>query len=71
MARQKRNMQKFNDLKRRPNGSPVTNSTADGKMASLNASGQASLGDIGGEPLAGSGFENEEAESEFAPREES
>jgi hypothetical protein len=60
-------MQKFNGLKRRPNSSPVANSSADGKMASPNASGQPSLGDIGGEPLAGSGFENEELESEFAP----
>jgi hypothetical protein len=36
-------------------------------MASFNASGQRPLDDIGGEPLAGSGFENEEPESEFAP----
>ncbi len=60
-------MQKFNDLTRRPNGSPVANSSADGKMASFNSSGQRSLDDIGGEPLAGSGFENEEPESEFVP----
>jgi hypothetical protein len=60
-------MQKFNDIKRRPNSSPVANSSADGKMASFNASGQRPLDDIGGEPLAGSGFENEEPESEFAP----
>ena len=64
-------MPRFNDLTRRPNGSPVANSRADGKMASFNASGQGSLDDIGGEPLVGSGFENEEPESEFAPREES
>jgi hypothetical protein len=60
-------MQKFNDLRRRLNTSPVANSRADGKMASFNACGQRSLDDIGGEPLAGSGFENEEPESEFAP----
>jgi hypothetical protein len=60
-------MQKFDDLKRRPKSSPVANSSADGKAASFNASGQRSLDDIGGEPLAGSGFENEEPESEFAP----
>ena len=36
-------------------------------MASFNASGHRPLDDIGGEPLAGSGFENEEPESEFAP----
>jgi hypothetical protein len=60
-------MQRFDDLKRRLNSSPVANSSADGKMASFNASGQRSLDDIGGEPLPGSGFENEEPESEFAP----
>ncbi len=64
-------MPRFNDLTRRPNSSPVANSRADGKMASFNASRQGSLDDIGGEPLVGSGFENEEPESEFAPREES
>ena len=60
-------METFNDLRRRPSSSRVANSSADGKMASLNAFGQPSLGDIGGGPLAGSGFENEEPESEFAP----
>ena len=60
-------MQEFNDIKRRPNSSPVANSSADRKMASFNASSQRPLDDIGGEPLAGSGFENEEPESEFAP----
>ena len=60
-------MQKFNDLKRRSKSIPVVNSNADGKMASFNASGQGALDDFGGEPLAGSGFENEEPESEFAP----
>ena len=60
-------MEKFNDLKRRPSSSPVANSSADGKTASFNVSGQRSLDNVGGEPLAGSGFENEEPESEFAP----
>lgn len=60
-------MQRFDDLKQRPSSSPVANSSADGKMASFDASGQRSLDDIGGEPLDGSGFENEEPESEFAP----
>jgi len=59
-------MQRFDDLSRRPNSSPVANSSADGKVASFNGTGQRSLDDIGGEPLAGSGFENEEPESEFA-----
>ena len=60
-------MQKFDDLTWRPNSSPVANSSGGGKVASFNASGQRPLDDIGGEPLAGSGFENEEPESEFAP----
>jgi len=60
-------MRSFDDLKRRPNSSPVANSTADGRMASFNAPGQQSLDAIGRGPLAGSGFENEEPESEFAP----
>lgn len=60
-------MQKFNDLKRRPSSSPVANLSADGKMASFNASGQRPLDEIGGDTLAGSGFENEEPASEFAP----
>ncbi len=60
-------MQKLNDFTGRPNSSPLANSSAQGKVASFNASGQRSLDNIGGEPLAGSGFENEEPESEFAP----
>jgi hypothetical protein len=60
-------MQNFDDFKRRPNISLVANSSAHEEIASLNPSGQQLLDDIGGEPLAGSGFENEESESEFAP----
>jgi hypothetical protein len=60
-------MPRFNDLTRRPNSSPVANSSADEKVASFNASGQRWLDYIGGELLAGSGFENEEPDSEFAP----
>jgi len=58
-------MQKANDFTRRPNGGQVDNSSGQGKVASFNAPGQRSLDDIGGEPLAGSGFENEEPEAEF------
>jgi len=54
-------MQRFDGLNRRPGDSLVADS---------NASCQLSLDDIGGEPLAGTGFENEEPGSEFAPREE-
>jgi hypothetical protein len=60
-------MARFSDLNRRPDSSLVANSRADRKMASFNAFDQQSLDAIGGEPLAGSGFENEEPESEFAP----
>jgi hypothetical protein len=60
-------MQKSNDFTRRPNSSQVANSSGQGGVASFNASGQRSLDDIGGEPLAGSGSENEEPESDVAP----
>jgi hypothetical protein len=66
----RRSMQRLNDFTWRPNSSQVANSSAQGKVASFNASGQRALDDIGGEPLVGSGFENEEPESEFAPTEE-
>jgi hypothetical protein len=59
-------MQRFNGLNRRPDISPVDGRSVAGKVTSFSASGQKSLEDIGGEPLAGSGFENEEPESEFA-----
>jgi hypothetical protein len=35
-------------------------------MTFFSAAGRQSLDDIGGEPLAGSGFENEQPEFEFA-----
>ena len=60
-------MQKFNDLKRRPDSSPGFSSSAGEKMTLFNTSDQRSLDDVGGEPLAGTGFENEEPESELAP----
>ena len=59
-------METFNDLRRRPSSSRVANSSADGKMLTFNVSGQRSLDDIGGELLAGSGFEKEEPDSDFA-----
>ncbi len=56
-------MQRFDDLNRRlRNGSG-----AGGEVTFFSDSSQRSLGDIGGEPLEGSGFENEQPESEFAP----
>ena len=60
-------MQRLNDLNRRPDNRPVADSSVGGKVTFFSASCQQSLDDIGGEPLAGSGFENEEPESEFAP----
>ena len=65
-------MQSFDDLNRRLGNSSLANSSLCGKVTFFSASGQRSLDDIGGEPLAGSGFENEQPESEFASaREES
>jgi hypothetical protein len=59
----RRSMQRVDDLNRRlRNGSG-----AGGELRFFSASSQRSLDDIGGEPLAGSGFEDEEPESEFAP----
>jgi hypothetical protein len=60
-------MQRFDDLNRRLGNSSVASSSLGGKVTFFSASGQQSLDDIGGEPLAGSGFENEEPETEFAP----
>jgi hypothetical protein len=59
-------MQRFDDLKQQPDRSPVAGWSVRGNTASFSTSGQKSLDDVGGEPLAGSGFENEEPESEFA-----
>jgi len=60
-------MQRFDDLNRRLGNSCLANSSLCGKVMSFSASCDQSLDNIGGEPLAGSGFENEEPESEFAP----
>ena len=61
------NMQRFDDLYGQPGNSPRASSSVGDKVTFFSASGQQSVDDIGGEPLAGSGFENEEPESEFAP----
>lgn len=63
----RRNMQRVNDLTPRPDRSPVTDLDTGLSVALSSSSAQKSLDEIGGEPLAGSGFENEEPESEFAP----
>ena len=60
-------MQRLDDSKQRPDSSPVAGLSARGNTASSTTSGRESLGDVGGEPLAGSGFEHEEPEPEFGP----
>ena len=60
-------MQRFDDLNGQPGNSPMAGSSVGDKVTFFSASGQHLLDDVGGEPLAGSGFENEEPESEFAP----
>ena len=60
-------MQRFDDLNGRPGNSLEAASSVGDKVTFLSASARQSMDDIGGEPLAGSGFENEEPESEFAP----
>ena len=59
-------MQRFDDFNRRAGNSPVAGSTVGDKVTFFSASGQQSLDAISGEPLTGSGFENEEPEFEFA-----
>ena len=57
-------MQRLDDLNRRlRNGS----GPAAGDAKFFSDSRQRSLDDIGGEPLIGSGFEDEQPESEFDP----
>jgi len=56
-------MQRLDDLNQRlERGSRVGR-----KLTFFSDSIQGSLDDIGGEPLEGSGFENEQPESEFDP----
>jgi hypothetical protein len=56
-------MHRFDDLSRRLGNS----SGAGGEVTFFSDSSQRSVDDIGGELLAGSGFEDEQPESEFAP----
>ena len=60
-------MQRVNCLNPRPDRSPVMDSNASLKTALSSSPAQKSLDDIGGSPLAGSGFESEQPESDFAP----
>jgi len=59
-------MQRLHYLNPQPDRRPV-NSNAGLATALSSSPAQKSLDDIGGEPLAGSGFESEQPESEFAP----
>jgi hypothetical protein len=63
-------MQRFDDLNRWSEDIPVADSSVSRMRTLAFAPAQESLDEVGGEPLAGTGFENEEPESEFAPREE-
>lgn len=60
-------MQRFIDLNRRLDSIPVADSTVSRMRTLAFAPAQESLDEVGGEPLAGSGFENEQPETEFAP----
>jgi len=62
-------VQRFDDLNGQLSNGPMAGSSVGDKVTFFSASGQQSVDDIGGEPLAGSGFENEEPESEFFPAE--
>lgn len=59
-------MQRVTDLNLRPDRSPVMDTNAGLKTALSSSPAHESLDDIGGEPLEGSGFENEQPESDFA-----
>jgi hypothetical protein len=61
-------MQRVNDLNARPDRRPATDSDTGLSMALSSSPAQESLDDVDGEPLAGSGFENEQPEIEFVPR---
>jgi len=63
-------MQRFNDLNRVVRGRSVADSSVSRMKTLAFAPAQESLDEVGGEPLNGSAFENEEPESEFAAREE-
>jgi hypothetical protein len=60
-------MQRVTDLNLRPDRIPVMDTNAGLKTALSSLPTHESLDDIGGEPLEGSGFENEQPESDFAP----
>jgi hypothetical protein len=60
-------MQRFHDLNRWLDSIPVADSSVSRMRTLAFAPAQESLHEVGGEPLAGSGFENEQPETEFAP----
>jgi len=58
-------MRQLDNLNHRLGNSAEGNSLKNGKRTLKSAPEQQRLDEIGGEPLDGSGFENEEPESEF------
>jgi hypothetical protein len=60
-------MQRATDLNPRKDRSPVMDTNAGLRTALSPSRTHESLDDIGGEPLEGSGFENEQPESDVAP----
>ena len=60
-------MERFNDLNRWLDSIPVADSSVSRMRTLAFAPAQESLDEVGGEPLARSGFENEQPETEFAP----
>jgi hypothetical protein len=63
-------MHRFDDKNRCSEGIPVADASFSRMRTLAFAPAQESLDEVGGESLAGTGFENEEPESEFASREE-
>ncbi len=61
---EKERRQRYDDLDRQPDTGLEAGSSGASKDTSVHVPAQQSLDDIGGEPLAGSGFENEQVEPE-------
>lgn len=59
-------MQQFEDMNRRFGNGFKSNSIENGRSTLTGLSHQQWLEEIGGEPLVGSGFENEEPETGFS-----
>lgn len=64
-------MKQLDDLNRRPGNTLKGSSNENDRPGFAGPSHEQSLDEIGGEPLVGSGFENEEPENDFCAGEES